>query len=56
MSHAPVLKMVLSLLPCLIPPYALRLNRLFGTQRIGWMLFAVFSLLALLEQIGRAHV
>lgn len=55
MSHAPVLKMVLSLLPCLIPPYALRLNRLFGTQRVGWMLFAVFSLLALLELVRSWH-
>jgi hypothetical protein len=29
--------------------YALRLNRLFGTRRVGWSLFWAFSLLALLH-------
>ena len=43
--------MVLSLLPCLIPPYAFRLNRVFGTKRVGWVLFAVFSLLAVLQLV-----
>ena len=31
--------------------YALRLNRLFGTARVGWSLFCAFSLLALLNLI-----
>ncbi len=43
--------MALSLLPCLIPPYAFRLSRTFGTKRVGWVLFAVFSSLALLQLI-----
>ena len=29
--------------------YALRLNRLFGTSRVGWSLFAAFALLALIH-------
>ena len=40
---------VLSLLPCLIPPYAFRLSRVFGTRRVGWLLFFAFSTLALLQ-------
>src|ERR1700716_3923423 len=39
----------LSLLPCLIPFYAFRLSRVFGTKRVGWILFSVFSSLALLQ-------
>ncbi len=46
---------VLGLLPCVIPPYAFRLSRVFGTKRVGWVLFAVFSLLAGL-QLVRATV
>jgi PAS domain S-box-containing protein len=38
--------LILSLLPCLIPPYAFRLSRTFGTRRVGWILVAVFSSLA----------
>jgi PAS domain S-box-containing protein len=49
MTFPPVYSLVLSLLPCLIPPYALRLSRLFGTKRVGWALFAVFTLLAALQ-------
>jgi hypothetical protein len=41
----------LSLLPCLIPFYAFRLSRVFGTKRVGWILFGVFSSLALLQLI-----
>jgi PAS domain S-box-containing protein len=44
-----VYSLLLSLLPCLIPPYALRLSRLFGTKRVGWALFSVFTLLAMLQ-------
>ena len=49
MNFPHICSLVLSLLPCLIPPYALRLNRVFGTRRVGWVLFAVFSLLAALQ-------
>ncbi len=51
MTEAAFRGIVLSLLPCLIPPYAIRLSRSFGTQRVGWMLVAVFSLLALLQML-----
>lgn len=46
-----VYSIVLGLLPCIIPPYALRLSRLFGTKRVGWVLFSVFSLLAALQLV-----
>ena len=51
MIHTPSLghSITLSLLSCLIPPYAIRLTRLFGTRRVGWTLFAIFSLLAVLQ-------
>ena len=55
MNFTPISTVVLSLLPCLIPPYAFRLNRVFGTQRVGWVLFAVFSLLATLQLIRSWH-
>jgi C4-dicarboxylate-specific signal transduction histidine kinase len=35
----------------IVAGYALRLNRLFGTSRVGWSLFGAFSLLALLHLI-----
>jgi phosphoglycerate-specific signal transduction histidine kinase len=35
----------------IVAGYALRLNRLFGTARVGWSLFFAFSLLALLRLI-----
>src|ERR1051326_5154818 len=41
----------MGLLPCVIPPYALHLGRIFGTKRVGWALFAVFSLLAALQLV-----
>jgi PAS domain S-box-containing protein len=41
--------LLLSLFPCLIPPYAIRLTRLFGTRRVGWALFSIFTLLAVLQ-------
>ncbi len=49
MTHASVHSVFLALLPCLIPPYAFRLTRVFGTQRVGWMLFVVFTILAVLQ-------
>lgn len=47
--------LLLGLLPCIIPPYAFRLSRVFGTKKVGWLLFAAFSLLAAL-QLVRASV
>ena len=55
MSSPPAYSLLLGLLQCVIPPYAFRLTRVFGTKRVGWVLFAVFSLLALL-QVVRACV
>jgi two-component system, cell cycle sensor histidine kinase and response regulator CckA len=49
MTSIPIHNILLNFLPCLIPPYALRLTRVFGTRRIGWVLFTVFSLLAGLQ-------
>lgn len=40
--------LILSLLPCLIPPYAFRLSRVFGTRRVGWVLVTVFTSLGAL--------
>src|SRR2546427_11823500 len=55
MTYAALSNIILSLLPCIIPPYAFRLNRVFGTQRVGWVLFAVFSLLGALQVIRAWH-
>lgn len=52
MTYPSAYSVVLSLLPCAIPPYAIWLNRSFGTQRVGWGLVAVFSLLAV-QQVAR---
>lgn len=49
MSSTPVYSTFLSLLSCTIPPYAFRLNRLFGVRRVGWVLFAVFTLLSIVQ-------
>jgi hypothetical protein len=35
----------------IVAAYALRLNLLFGTRRVGWSLFFAFSLLALLHLV-----
>jgi two-component system cell cycle sensor histidine kinase/response regulator CckA len=55
MTGAHFYAVVLGLLPCIIPPYAYRLSRVFGTKRVGWVLFGVFVLLAAL-QLVRASV
>ncbi len=51
MTTPPVYSLILGLVQCVIPPYAFRLTRVFGTTRVGWVLFAVFSLMALLQVI-----
>jgi PAS domain S-box-containing protein len=55
MNHRIILTVVLGLVPCLIPPYAFRLSRIFGTKRVGWLLFGVFSLLAVLQLVRAWH-
>ena len=55
MRAAQFVAIILALLPCIIPPYAFRLSRTFGTKRVGWMVFAVFALLAAM-QLMRAFV
>ena len=52
MSATPIYSTFLSLLSCAVPPYALRLNRLFGTGRVGWVLFVVFTLLSVVRLRG----
>lgn len=49
MTSSPVYSAFLSLFSCAIPPYAYRLNRLFGTRRVGWVLFVVFTLLSIVQ-------
>lgn len=51
MSSTPIYSTFLSLLSCAIPPYALRLNRLFGVRRVGWVLFVVFTLLSIVQML-----
>jgi PAS domain S-box-containing protein len=54
-NAVPFYSTVLSVLACLIPPYALRLTRVFGTRRVGWVIFAAFVLLASLQLIRAWH-
>jgi phosphoglycerate-specific signal transduction histidine kinase len=44
-----VMSFIASALQFAVAGYALRLNRIFGTARVGWSLFWAFSLLALLH-------
>jgi len=49
MSSTEIMGLVTGLLQFVVAGYALRLNRLFGTARVGWSLFSAFFLLALLH-------
>jgi hypothetical protein len=49
MNALDTVNVVAGLLQFLVAGYALRLNRIFGPQRVGWSLFCAFSLLALLH-------
>ena len=51
MNFPEVMSLVASVLQFIVAGYALRLNRIFGTARVGWSLFWAFSLLALLHFI-----
>jgi C4-dicarboxylate-specific signal transduction histidine kinase len=44
-----IMSFIASALQFLVAGYALRLNQIFGTARVGWSLFWAFSLLALLH-------
>jgi hypothetical protein len=50
-SFSEVMSFIASVLQFVVAGYALRLNRIFGTARVGWSLFWAFSLLALLHLI-----
>lgn len=49
MNFTVVTGFITGLLQFIVAGYALRLNRRFGTMRVGWSLFWAFSLLALLH-------
>ena len=48
-SFPQVMEFITGALQFLVAGYALRLNRIFGTARVGWSLFWAFALLALLH-------
>jgi PAS domain S-box-containing protein len=49
MSYPEIMGWVTGLLQFAVAGYALRLNRIFGTAKVGWSLFCAFTLLALLH-------
>ena len=51
-----VMGFIASVLQFVVAGYALRLNRIFGTARVGWSLFWAFSLLALLHLFQSINV
>jgi hypothetical protein len=51
MNHSIVFSCIAGMLQFVVAGYALRLNRLFGTARVGWSLFGAFALLALLHLV-----
>jgi hypothetical protein len=51
MSFPDIMIFIAGLLQFVVAGYALRLNRLFGSARVGWSLFWAFMLLALLHLV-----
>jgi hypothetical protein len=51
MNESHIMGWIASALQFMVAGYALRLNRRFGTARVGWSLFGAFSLLALLQLV-----
>jgi hypothetical protein len=51
MNASDIMNFAAGLLQFAVAGYALRLNRVLGPRRVGWSLFAAFSLLALLHLI-----
>ncbi|MGA2175266.1 MAG: hypothetical protein ABSH38_09820 [Verrucomicrobiota bacterium] len=56
MSYSIVMSSIAGVLQFIVAGYALRLNRLFGTARVGWSLFCAFALLALLHLFQAVHL
>ena len=54
MNESHIMGWIASALQFMVAGYALRLNRRFGTARVGWSLFGAFSLLALLQLVQSA--
>ncbi|MGD0815943.1 MAG: hypothetical protein ABSA83_20310 [Verrucomicrobiota bacterium] len=54
MSESHIMACIAGGLQFLVAGYALRLNRRFGINRVGWSLFCAFSLLALLQLVQSA--
>ena len=54
MNESHIMGCIASALQFLVAGYALRLNRRYGTSRVGWSLFWAFSLLALLQLVQSA--
>jgi hypothetical protein len=51
MNESHITGFIASVLQFVVAGYALRLNRRYGTSRVGWSLFGAFALLALLQLI-----
>ena len=56
MTVPDIMNLIAGLMQFVVAGYALRLNRVFGPDRVGWSLFAAFSLLALLHLAQSAAV
>jgi len=55
-SFPQVMGFITGALQFIVAGYALRLNRVFGTARVGWSLFWAFALLALLPLVSIRNV
>ena len=51
MTYPEIMGWITGLLQFAVAGYALRLNRIFGTAKVGWSLFCAFTLLALLHLV-----
>jgi hypothetical protein len=51
MNESHITGLIASALQFLVAGYALRLNRRYGTRRVGWSLCCAFALLALLQLV-----
>jgi len=49
MAIPDTMNLVAGMMQFIVAGYALRLNRIFGSDRVGWSLFCAFALLALLH-------
>jgi hypothetical protein len=51
MNESLIMGCIASVMQFAVAGYALRLNRRFGTARVGWSLFGAFSLLAMIQLV-----